>query len=100
MDPVLRVLAAALALVPGGLAVLAAVRKITEFRRRHAGLRPHPRGGGGRGWAGGVREPRRPLPPHGAGAAALPIPDDAEPTWIYSAGLRNPAVFELQRIPG
>jgi hypothetical protein len=30
----------------------------------------------------------------------LPIPDDAEPTWIYSAGLRNPAVFELQRIPG
>ena len=77
MDFMLRVLAAALALVPGGLAVLAAVRIITEHnRRRHAEHRPKPGGGGGRGWSGGVREPRRPLHPWGAGAIALALPDD------------------------
>ena len=76
MDSMQRVLAAALALVPGGLAVLAAVRIITEHnRRRRAEHRPRG-GGGGRGWSGGVREPRRPLHPWGAGAIALALPED------------------------
>jgi hypothetical protein len=78
-----------LALVPVAiltvLLALAVRRQLWSRLRPRAGpLRPSappgrpPALGGGRHGPAGVREPRRPLVPSAAGAAALPLPDEPE----------------------
>ena len=85
----MEVAGAVLALVPVAiltvLIVLAVRRQLwSQIRPRAEPLRPRgPPGrpaapGGGRHGPAGVREPRRPLVPSAAGAAALPLPDEPE----------------------
>ena len=86
---VLEILAIALALSPVGLVLLAIPRLVAyhrRFRWSDPGIQPQPGPGGNgrRGWWTGVREPRRPRSPAGAGSAAVPLPElceEVDATW-------------------
>ncbi len=77
---VLTIVAIIVALFLAGLVLLGVLRLVARRRARRCmppGIEPY---GYGRGWRGGVREPRRPFSPAGAGSVALPLPklcDDA-----------------------